>query len=300
MSKYIVTIDKNLTELYHHGIKGQKKGQRRFQNPDGTLTEEGRKRYGVGKGKAKKSSNDTTEDTAKTSTPDHADVSTILKESSLNIKKSDSDNDASGNSKAKTKSDKKNDNDEAEKKKNAEEREKEAEKKKDEEEAEREKNAQEREKNKKEREKEEEEAHKRGEERKKEAEKKREEEEREKKENAREREKKKREFDDDDLKAVKNVTKEASNIANELSNMAGRKSVKIRRLNLDDLSDDQLRRAIQREQLEKQYDTMFNTKRHNAEARKERTQSFLQNVGGTLAITGSALSIALAVKQLRG
>lgn len=33
------------SELYHHGIKGQKWGIRRFQNEDGSLTEEGRKRY---------------------------------------------------------------------------------------------------------------------------------------------------------------------------------------------------------------------------------------------------------------
>ncbi len=32
-------------ELYHHGIKGQKWGVRRFQNEDGTLTEEGKARY---------------------------------------------------------------------------------------------------------------------------------------------------------------------------------------------------------------------------------------------------------------
>lgn len=32
-------------ELYHHGIKGQKWGIRRYQNPDGTLTEEGKARY---------------------------------------------------------------------------------------------------------------------------------------------------------------------------------------------------------------------------------------------------------------
>lgn len=31
--------------LAHHGIKGQKWGRRRFQNPDGTLTAEGRARY---------------------------------------------------------------------------------------------------------------------------------------------------------------------------------------------------------------------------------------------------------------
>lgn len=34
-------------ELYHHGILGQKWGVRRYQNPDGTLTEEGKKRYGM-------------------------------------------------------------------------------------------------------------------------------------------------------------------------------------------------------------------------------------------------------------
>ncbi len=35
-------------ELTHHGIKDQKWGLRRFQNPDGSLTPAGRARYGVG------------------------------------------------------------------------------------------------------------------------------------------------------------------------------------------------------------------------------------------------------------
>ena len=33
-----------MNELYHHGIKGQKWGIRRFQNPDGTRTAAGKKR----------------------------------------------------------------------------------------------------------------------------------------------------------------------------------------------------------------------------------------------------------------
>ena len=35
-------------ELYHHGIKGQRWGDRRFQNEDGSWTPEGRERYGKG------------------------------------------------------------------------------------------------------------------------------------------------------------------------------------------------------------------------------------------------------------
>lgn len=39
---YVILND----ELAHHGIKGQKWGVRRFQNPDGSLKLAGRKRYG--------------------------------------------------------------------------------------------------------------------------------------------------------------------------------------------------------------------------------------------------------------
>ncbi len=34
-----------MSELYHYGIKGQRWGVRRYQNEDGTLTPEGKKRY---------------------------------------------------------------------------------------------------------------------------------------------------------------------------------------------------------------------------------------------------------------
>ena len=41
----IKTPVERANELYHHGVKGQKWGIRRFQNSDGTLTDAGKKRY---------------------------------------------------------------------------------------------------------------------------------------------------------------------------------------------------------------------------------------------------------------
>lgn len=42
----ILTIALSDQELCHHGILGQKWGVRRYQNADGSLTDEGKKRYG--------------------------------------------------------------------------------------------------------------------------------------------------------------------------------------------------------------------------------------------------------------
>lgn len=47
-------------ELYHHGIKGQRWGVRRFQNKDGSLTAKGRKRYGDSDSTSKNQTDKTT------------------------------------------------------------------------------------------------------------------------------------------------------------------------------------------------------------------------------------------------
>lgn len=45
MNDYRAYVESNYNSIYHHGIKGQEWGVRRFQNPDGSLTPEGRRRY---------------------------------------------------------------------------------------------------------------------------------------------------------------------------------------------------------------------------------------------------------------
>lgn len=47
MAVYLANNPYRSNDIYHHGIKGQRWGIRRFQNPDGSLTNEGKSRYGV-------------------------------------------------------------------------------------------------------------------------------------------------------------------------------------------------------------------------------------------------------------
>ena len=46
MNDYRAYVECDYNSIYHHGIKGQKWGVRRYQNEDGTRTEAGKKRYG--------------------------------------------------------------------------------------------------------------------------------------------------------------------------------------------------------------------------------------------------------------
>ena len=54
VSLSLVHADDEGAYLAHHGVKGQRWGVRRFQNPDGSLTEKGKRRMKTLQGKSDK------------------------------------------------------------------------------------------------------------------------------------------------------------------------------------------------------------------------------------------------------
>ena len=80
-------------------------------------------------------------------------------------------------------------------------------------------------------------------------------------------------------------------------NQANRRNKK-NRMDLSSMTDQELRQQINRELLERQYNDVFNEKK--VSRGREFASSVLSTTGSVLAITSSALSIALAIKELRG
>lgn len=98
------------------------------------------------------------------------------------------------------------------------------------------------------------------------------------------------------IDAGSSLIKEASNIEKDSSP----KPVK-KRMDLSKKTDSELRQAISREQLERQYNDLFG-KAESAKISNGRNfvRNTLEFAGTTLAAGSSALSIALAIKELRG
>ena len=70
------------------------------------------------------------------------------------------------------------------------------------------------------------------------------------------------------------------------------------KMDLSKMTDQEMREQINRAMLEKQYDDMFNPKK--VYSGREAVGDTLEIAGSVLAITSSALGIALAIKELKG
>jgi hypothetical protein len=103
-----------------------------------------------------------------------------------------------------------------------------------------------------------------------------------------------------DLEATNTILRETTNASRTASATIRNHKSKVQRMDLSKMTDAEMRQKIAREQLESQYDAMFNPKRQRVESGKQTVASVLEGLGTTTALVGSALSIAIAVKALRG
>lgn len=103
----------------------------------------------------------------------------------------------------------------------------------------------------------------------------------------------------DDLTNTKNIVDSSKTLVNDLDKLekATRRKKEKPRLDLSKMTDDELRKKINRELLERQYNQVFN------EADVDRGHEYINHIfdigGSILSVTASALGIALAIQQLR-
>ena len=71
------------------------------------------------------------------------------------------------------------------------------------------------------------------------------------------------------------------------------------RMDLSNMTEQEMRQRINRELTERQYNDLFGTKPETVDKGREYLAKTLEVAGGVLAVSSSALSIALAIKQLK-
>lgn len=104
----------------------------------------------------------------------------------------------------------------------------------------------------------------------------------------------------EDLQRTKRLTDETAGLARNLKN-ANDQSIRNKpktRMDLSDMSDQELRNQINRELLERQYNDVFN--QASVSKGREYAGKILDTAGIVLPIASSALAIALSIKELRG
>ena len=104
----------------------------------------------------------------------------------------------------------------------------------------------------------------------------------------------------EDMERTKKLTDAGSHATSELkrANDKAIKDATRKQLDLSEMSDKELRDQINRAFLEKQYNDMFNPPQ--VSKGREYAGKMLDSAGTALAITSSALGVALAIKELRG
>ena len=107
----------------------------------------------------------------------------------------------------------------------------------------------------------------------------------------------------EDLERSQKVTSAASELVKEASKLEreSRPKATRKKLDLSSMTDQELRQRINRELAERQYNDLFGKEEAPTISKgREYVSNILKVAGEGLAVAGSALSIALAIKELKG
>ena len=104
----------------------------------------------------------------------------------------------------------------------------------------------------------------------------------------------------ENMERTKRLTDSGKNFSNSAKQAIENvyKSRNVPKMDLSNMTDKEMRDKINRSILERQYDDMFNPKKTSKG--REYAGKILDNVGNILAVTSSALAIALSIKELKG
>ena len=105
----------------------------------------------------------------------------------------------------------------------------------------------------------------------------------------------------EDIERKKKITDASSNLVTQLQNVEKETRLKTTKMELSKMTDKEMRDRINRELLERQYANLFGSENASTISKgREFVKNTLDVAGTTLVLTGSALSIALAIKELKG
>lgn len=104
----------------------------------------------------------------------------------------------------------------------------------------------------------------------------------------------------EDAERSKRLVDSSRNLSNDLKRTVdtSNRNRKVPKMDLSNMTDQEMRSQINREILERQYNDMFNSQKESKG--REYASRTLETAGNVLAVTSSALGIALAIKELKG
>lgn len=104
----------------------------------------------------------------------------------------------------------------------------------------------------------------------------------------------------EDISGTKKLVDSSANMARQMKTLNDKaiKNQPKEKMDLSEMSDKELRDHINRALLEKQYNDMFAPQ--TTSRGREVASQILDTAGDVLAVTGSALAIALTIKELKG